>query len=71
MQVINYKCTLCENVWEGEFVFGVNVEEDGEVRLVDPEEEERHVCRNCVMAIDRQTKGDSQGEVWQEEANEG
>ena len=52
MKVINYKCTLCENVWEEDFVFGVDVDEDnGEVKLVDPDEAEKHLCRNCIIAI--------------------
>lgn len=63
MQVIVYKCTLCDNSWDEEFVFGVNVEEDGEVRLVNAEEEEKHICRNCIMAIDRQTKKEQEPHI--------
>lgn len=51
MKVINYKCTLCDNIWEPDLVFGVHVDENGQVTLVDPEEEDKHVCRNCIVGI--------------------
>jgi hypothetical protein len=50
MKVINYQCSLCDQVWEEKYVFGVFIE-DNEVVLTDPEETEKHVCRGCVVAI--------------------
>ncbi len=50
MKVINYQCSLCDQVWEEKYVFGVSIE-DNEVVLTDPEETEKHVCRGCVVAI--------------------
>lgn len=70
MQVINYKCTLCENVWEEDLVFGIYVHKDGAVNLIEPSDSEKHVCRNCMIAIDTQVKGDSQGDAWQEGRDE-
>lgn len=62
MRVIVYKCTLCENSWEEEHVFGVNVDkENGAVKLVDADEEETHICRNCMQAVDQQINGEPLG----------
>lgn len=50
MKVINYECSLCEEVWGEENTLGVKVEKN-KVTLVEPEDSEKHVCRNCVRAI--------------------
>ena len=50
MKVINYECTLCDQVWEEKFVFGVSLE-DNKVVLADPEDTEKHICRSCIIAI--------------------
>lgn len=54
MKVVNYKCSLCEQVWDEENTFGVQVENTDtsyQVNLVDPEDSDKHVCRNCIRAI--------------------
>ena len=51
MRVTVYKCNLCGQSWEADNVFGVKVEQSGDVSLVDPEEFEDHVCRSCIVAI--------------------
>jgi len=50
VKVINYECTLCEQVWGEDNTFGVIVE-DNKTILVEPDESEKHVCRNCIVAI--------------------
>ena len=54
MKVINYQCSLCDQVWEEKYVFGVDIEDNGqgnEVVLTDPADTEKHVCRGCIVAI--------------------
>lgn len=51
MKVTVYKCNLCEQSWEAEFVFGVNIVEHGMTGLVEPEKSDNHVCRSCIIAI--------------------
>lgn len=50
MKVINYECTLCDQVWKEKDVFGVSFEDD-KVVLADPEDTEKHICRGCIIAI--------------------
>ena len=51
MKVTVYKCNLCEQSWEAEFVFGVKLNDHGTVGLIEPEEADKHVCRSCIIAI--------------------
>jgi hypothetical protein len=51
LKVTVYKCNLCEQSWEPDFVFGVNIVEHGMTGLVDPEESDNHICRSCIIAI--------------------
>ena len=50
LKVINYECTICEQIWGEDNTFGVIVE-DHKTILVEPDESEKHVCRNCIIAI--------------------
>jgi hypothetical protein len=51
LKVTVYKCNLCEQSWEADFVFGVDVVPDGTTGLLDPEDSDKHICRNCIIAI--------------------
>lgn len=50
MKVVYYKCSLCEQDWEEDNVFGVIVE-DTKVTLTDPDKSEKHICQACIVAI--------------------
>ena len=51
MKVTIYKCNLCDQQWDEDNSFGVEVREDGEVILKEPKDSEKHVCRSCIIAI--------------------
>ena len=51
MKVTVYKCNLCEQSWEPDFVFGIEENEEGIVGLVEPENSDKHICRSCILAI--------------------
>jgi hypothetical protein len=51
MKVIVYKCNLCEQSWEEKDVFGISIDDNDQVVLVDPEDVEKHICRGCMLAI--------------------
>jgi len=74
MRVILYQCSLCDNSWEEKNVFGINVEEDGAVTLVEPDDTEKHICANCMKAINdqlNQDKSDAGYDEFDEESGRG
>ncbi len=71
MKVIIYKCTLCDNSWEEDNVFGVHVEEDSMVKLVEPDDTEKHICVHCMRAIQDQFNTDKVNPVVDEESGRG
>ena len=51
MKIIAYQCTLCERSWEEQHVIGVLCNDNNPAILVDPEDSEKHICRDCIQAI--------------------
>lgn len=70
MRVILYQCSLCDNSWEEKNVFGIHVDENGAVVLDEPEETEKHICANCMKAINDQLNQDK-SDAYDEESGRG